>query len=382
MNILPERSTEVLLHELKVHQIELEMQNEELLQSRLALEKSRDRYQDLYDFSPVGYLTLGADALIGEINLTGAALLGVERKKLIGMRLERCIADEHRDLWYGCFQQLQKNSEARKCELQLMRPDGSLFYAELDSMAAADHSVRIAFSDISKRKLMEAQLGRQQQLLRELSAQELLRQEAQTRHIASEVHDELGQLLTALRMDIALLRIEFGKLDAGLLKKIKGLLALVDKIINGVRSVALNLRPVALDSGIVPAIEWLCDNFPAAALTACTLRVNDDPAGVDEACAAAIFRIVQACLTNVARHASASSVMITVGLCDQDILVEVRDDGKGYDAAALAANKSFGLLGMHERAHAVGGKVEVTSVPAKGTLVSIRIPLKPREKNL
>ena len=382
METLPEHSAEALLHELQVHQIELQMQNEELLQSRMELEKSRDRYLDLYDFSPVGYLTLDADALICEINLTGAALLGVVRKKLIGRRIERCIAVESRERWHGCIQELHKTNGARKCELQLMRPDGSLFYAELDSMAASDRSVRIAFSDISKRHEMEQQLALQQQLLRELSAQELLRQEAQSRHIAREVHDELGQLLTALRMDISLLRIEFGKLDPMLLKKITGLLALVDKIIKGVRNVALNLRPVALDSGIVPAIEWLCDNYPGGAATACTLRVNDDPASVDEACAAAIFRIVQASLTNVARHACASSVMITVGLCDSDILVEVRDDGIGFDTAALAADKSFGLLAMHERAHAVGGKVIIASAPEKGTRVTIRIPFKPREKNL
>jgi PAS domain S-box-containing protein len=379
----PERR-DALLHELQVHQIELEMQNEALLLSRDELEKSRDRYLDLYDFSPVGYLTLSMDSTILEINLTGAALLGVERTNLIGRGMERYIASASLDVWHKCFQEVLKTNGARKCELRLLRNDGANFYAELDCMCleAERKTVRVAFNDISKRKQLEASLAEHQQLLRELSAKDMKLQELQSKHIAREVHDELGQLLTALRMDMSLVRIEFGQLDPALMKKIRGMLALVDKLIKGVRNVALNLRPVALDSGIVPAIEWLCDNFPGGCATACSLRVKDDPAGLDEESATVIFRIVQESLTNVARHAEASSVMITVGLCDNDIVVEVQDDGKGFDPGALEVKKSFGLLGMHERAHAVGGKVEINSALSKGTIVSMRIPFKPGEKAL
>ena len=378
------RSKEELLHELQVHQIELEMQDEALLQTRNELEKSRDRYRDLYDFSPVGYLTLSSDAIIVEINLTGAALLGMERNKLIGRRVERCIAPECRDQWRNCFLEACQSNGARTCEIQMQSGNGTRFYTELDCLCIGrdNDAMRVAFTDISERKRLAAELAEQQQLLRELSVKDRKLREAQSKHIAREVHDELGQLLTALRMDISLLRIQFGKRDPALMEKIVGLLALVDKIIKGVRNVALNLRPVALDSGIVPAIEWLCDNFPGGSSTACTLTVNEDPAGQDEECAAALFRIVQESLTNVARHAAASSVMITVGLCDGCVKVTVQDDGRGFDPAILAAKKSFGLLGMHERAYAVGGELQIVSAPTKGTVVSVRIPYKPREKSL
>lgn len=374
------RPAEELLHELQVYQIELEMQNEALRQSRLDLEESRARYLDLYDFAPVGLLTLTPESTIAEINFAAAALLGEERKKLLNRRFARFVAPEDGDLWRRHFLEALEKNGAHHCELALRRGDGSCLHAGLGCLCIRaegnPEAVRVALTDITARKQMEFELKERQQMLRELAAQDVALREAELKHVAREMHDELGQLLTALRMDISLLRIQAGERDPASMKKIEGILMLVDKAIQGVRNVAANLRPAALDMGIIPAIGWLCDNFSGRADTACTLRISGNPVELNDAHTVAIFRIVQESLTNVARYAGANSVEITIGQSGGDVAVEVRDDGRGFDPDVLPAKKSFGLLGMRERALAVGGKVEITSAPSRGTVVSVHIPIK------
>ncbi|MFA6971721.1 MAG: PAS domain S-box protein [Gallionella sp.] len=235
--------------------------------------------------------------------------------------------------------------------------------------------VQSTVRDITDLKRAETEILEYQQLLRELAAQGVATREAELKHVAREVHDELGQLLTALRMDISLLRIQFGERDPALMIKIQDMLVLVDKAIRGVRDVALNLRPPALDMGIGPALTWLSSEFTARTSINCTLRIVDEPASLDDARNVALFRIVQESLTNIARHAGATLVEITVGQRGDDITVEIRDDGLGFDLDAVAGKKSFGLMGMKERAIAVCGKVKVCSTPMMGTVVSVHVPL-------
>lgn len=378
------RPAEELLHELQVYQIELEMQNEALRQSQIELEESRDRYLDLYDFAPVGLLTLTPETLIAEINFTAAALLGEERNKLLNRRFTRFVAPEDSDLWHRYFLQALKKDGAHHCELTLQHGDGSRLQVGVGCLSIKPggklQAVRVALTDITAREQAELEQRRNQQLLRELAAKDVILREAESKHVAREVHDELGQILTALRMEVSLLRIQYGKLDPAIKIKAGEMLALVDKAIQGMRNVVSNLRPVALDMGIVPAIGWLCDNFAGRADTACTVRVSQNPVGLDDARTTALFRIVQESLTNVVRYAEANSVEIVIGQQGNQVLVQVFDDGKGFDLeSVLKKKKTFGLMGMRERALAVGGEVEISSAPAKGTVVSIRIPIHHKE---
>jgi len=155
------RSADDVLHELRVHQVELEMQNEELRRTQIKLEESHDRYVDLYDFAPVGYLTLTADGLIAEVNLTAAALLGEERKKLLRRRFARFVISENSDHWHRHFITVLRRNQRDQCELILRRSDGSCFNAQLDCLRMdgfAAPLVRVVLTDIHERKQAEAKL--------------------------------------------------------------------------------------------------------------------------------------------------------------------------------------------------------------------------------
>ena len=154
------QSAEALLHELHVHQIELEMQNDALRQSQIELEASRDRYVDLYEFAPVGYLTLSRSGLIEQINLTGAALLGEDRTRLLQRRFVRWIVPEEQDYWQRQFMQATQKGERQSCEFSMQRGDGSRFYAHMECLpqAGSEPQVRITLSDISTRRRAEEEL--------------------------------------------------------------------------------------------------------------------------------------------------------------------------------------------------------------------------------
>jgi len=155
----------LLVHELRVHQIELEMQNAELRQAQQALEESRDRYLDLYDYAPVGYFTLDENALILEANLSGAGLLGMDRGSLIGKPLTSFVHKETQDTFYFHRNQVLQTGARHVCEIKLVKPDGGWFHAQLESVGIADSDsefsrFRTVISDIGDRKLAEELLQR------------------------------------------------------------------------------------------------------------------------------------------------------------------------------------------------------------------------------
>jgi PAS domain S-box-containing protein len=168
VNLSPSKATaqpnEILTHELLVHKVELEMQNEELRRAYTSMEEARDRYVNFYEFAPVGYITLSRDGLISEINLTGSTLLGIERFRLIGRRFTRSVVSKDKDLWYRVFLNLMDHSETgkRSFDLEMERADHTTFHAHLDCLRweveGAPKMLRIALTDISNLKQVEAEL--------------------------------------------------------------------------------------------------------------------------------------------------------------------------------------------------------------------------------
>ena len=228
--------------------------------------------------------------------------------------------------------------------------------------------------DITERKSIEHELLESREQLRELSAyMEAIREEERKR-IAMEIHDELGQLLTALKMDVSLLKMRLAN-DSDAAKKVDDMRELVEKTIWMVRNVASHLRPAALNFGIVSALEWLVEDFGRRKGLSCQLWINGREPVLDDAHATAVFRIVQASLTNVARHAGASRVDVTLTNTETTLDLYVSDDGCGFDPAAARKGYSYGLLGMSERARLIGGSLRIDSSPETGTVVSIHVPL-------
>jgi PAS domain S-box-containing protein len=230
--------------------------------------------------------------------------------------------------------------------------------------------------NVTDGKRSEEEIRQSRQLLRELSAHMEHVREEERKRIAREVHDELGQALTVLRMDVSLLRLNFGGQSPQLLERIQSMKEVVDRTIQIVRHVTSTLRPVALDLGLTAALEWLVEEFNSHAGITCQLKsVGCDEVVLDDNRATALFRIVQESLTNVAKHAEASEVEILIELDGQENLcVKICDNGKGFITDAARKNGSFGLIGMHERTLMLGGTLAIHSAPGQGTQVEVCIP--------
>jgi signal transduction histidine kinase len=240
---------------------------------------------------------------------------------------------------------------------------------DLEIAARASHLAGIAI----ERKQHEEQL-------RELPAHVEAALEEERTGIAREIHDELGQSLTALKMDIAwiLRRAEAtSKIEAqSLVDRLRGMSSLTDQTIQQVRRISAELRPGVLDDlGLVAAIEWQAQEFEQRTGTACSVQCRGAEAVVDRQVSTAVFRIFQEALTNVTRHARAHHVEVRVDVRDDALCLDVRDDGAGISPEAASSPRSLGLLGVRERARRLGGRVSVGPVLPRGTLLALRLPL-------
>jgi two-component system sensor kinase len=212
--------------------------------------------------------------------------------------------------------------------------------------------------------------------LRALAARlQAVREEERT-SMAREIHDDLGQMLTAMNMDLVWLMQRLPSADAGLELKVRSVLKLVDDAITSVRSIASSLRPGMLDDlGLSAAIEWQTREFQVRTGIKCDLFLPARDVVLDDERSTAVFRIFQETLTNIARHACASHAIVRLIRARRQLVLEVRDNGKGFENGAAAQKKSLGFLGMKERALILGGLIEICSKPGQGTSVAVRIPL-------
>jgi PAS domain S-box-containing protein len=219
--------------------------------------------------------------------------------------------------------------------------------------------------------------------LRELTAHlESIREDERT-GIAREIHDELGQGLTALKMDLAWIgrRASGGGAlqSAELIDKVRAMSEMTDGIIETVRRISAELRPGVLDDlGLLAAIEWQAQDFETRVGATCAVESNLGDEPLDRETSTAVFRIFQEALTNVTRHAQANHVDVHLHRSERTLLLEVHDDGRGIPPEALANPRSLGLLGIRERARRLGGTVHIEAIPAGGTIVSLEIPFERR----
>jgi signal transduction histidine kinase len=246
------------------------------------------------------------------------------------------------------------------------------FVPELDGQRVV--SVLAVGRDISKLRAAERRLANSNAQLRDLSTRRETAREEERKLIAREIHDELGQHLTALRMGISLLRFQFGADTPELTPQVERLMALTDKTIQVVRDVSTSLRPSALNLGLVSGLEWLTAEFVTVTRVPCVLHLPLIPLTLPDTHVTAAFRIVQESLTNIARYAEATQVSVTLTPQETHWLLEVQDNGKGFDPDAVG-RKTLGLAGMRERGLMLGGKVIIFSHPGQGTTVQAFIPM-------
>lgn len=229
--------------------------------------------------------------------------------------------------------------------------------------------------DISNMRKAERRLAASNQQLRELTTRRESAREEERKLIAQEIHDELGQHLTALRMGISMLHLQFGSKAPGLNEAVDRLMGLCDRTIQVVRSVSTSLRPAVLNMGLYPALEWLIDEFRQHTRIACELTTHSEVPALTDVQATTAFRIVQEALNNVARHSGATRTVVNLERIDDSYRLDITDNGHGFDPT-LVNKRSLGLAGMRERGISLGGEVVIFSHPGQGTTVQATLPIR------
>ncbi|MFO7724854.1 MAG: histidine kinase [Oceanipulchritudo sp.] len=421
----PQGDPHRIMQELQVHQIELEMQNSELRDARSHLELLVEKYTDLYDFAPVGYFSLDASGHIKEVNLTGATMLGVDRSRLLGRLFSSFVDPASRPDLDRFLNALLQEDGKKICELAMDNGIDDGIWVDLQGVRStkglsAEPLCQLAVSDItalkraaevqrrvealeaanaalkaeiSKRKAVEKALRESkehqsnmlvkalamQEKLRNLSHQFLHAQEEERRRISLDLHDKVAQTLVAINLHLASLARDATASNSQMSGKILETQELVEQSVENVHRFARDLRPTVLDDlGLIPALQACVEDFTNETNIPAHLTAPGDlrPLGNDPA--VAFFRIAQAALSNVAQHAEATEVSLTLRQTDGHLQMEIKDNGKGFDIEDEKSGKKpnrIGLIGMRERMEMIGGRFGIDSLPGKGTSIRMEWPL-------
>ncbi len=349
---------------------------QQLAKDRLLLLESTG--EGIYGLDRQGHCTF--------INSAASRMLGYLPDELLGLNMHTHIHhSRHNGATYpraSChIHETLTDGTGRKVDDEIFwRKDGTSFPVEYSSFPVVEQGLVtgavVVFLDITDRKRAEQQLTASHDQLRNLSARlESVREEERIL-IAREIHDELGQALTGVKLELSLLRDQLPDMAPALQNRFESISGLVDATIQSVRRIATDLRPIVLDQlGLIPAIEWQTDEFQSRTGIQCRLDIYLRSAPLSQAASTAMFRIFQEILTNVVRHAKASIVKITLQEQAGGLVLEVQDNGRGITDTELADPQSLGLVGMRERALLLGGNITFTGHAGSGTTVRVRIPL-------
>ncbi len=316
-------------------------------------------------------------------NAQTEATFGYTRAELLGESVERLIPERfresHRRHLAGYLAAPKRRLMDQALELHALRRNGSEFPVEISLCPlTTDEGVFVSavIRDITSQKLAEQALHQKEQQLRDLSLHLEEARERERSHLAREIHDELGQMLTALKMDVSWLQGKLPRDQQVLQQKTSAMVKLINTTMQAVQRIASELRPGVLDDlGLSAAIEWLAEQFRLRSNVAFEVLQQPEDLDLDRERSTTVFRILQEALTNVTRHAMATEVTISLFKRERKLLLTVRDNGKGITAAQSSASRSLGLLGMRERVQPWGGKVKIKGRPNRGTVVFVSLPL-------
>lgn len=352
-----------------------------------ALRVSEKKYRLLHESMTDAFATVNMDGKIIEFNNAYISMLGYTAEEIVNLS----YIDITPEKWHAyeskiVSEQVLSNGFSEVYEKEYRRKDGTIFPIELRTFLIRDEnrkpeSMWAIVRDITGRKRAEEELNQSLEQMRQLSARfQSIREEESTR-IAREIHDELGQTLTGIKMDISFLEERLTEIlnlqeNPQLIEKINSISNLTDSAVQTIRKITTALRPAILDSmGLSAAIEWQTEDFEHRTGITCRYFSSSENFEVGREVSTAIFRIMQEALTNITRHAKASHVTVKLEKRKDNIFFKVTDNGTGFKESELNNLNSFGILGMKERCSLMGGIFEIRGEPGIGTTIRVTIPL-------
>ena len=323
----------------------------------------------------------GAPVSIGYISEASQRLVGYSAELLLqpGRGIRSLVHPDDEPGYWSSQQQALDSMSDWHWQGRILTRSGEIRWADIRASVRGQLEGRQVWDgivwDITDNKRIELELNASRAQLRELAAHIETVREEEKAHIAREVHDELGQMLTVLKLEISMCEISFAELDPGLAARLQGMKRLIAQLFQQVRDVATALRPPILDAGIASAIDWQARRFEERTGIACLVEVPECPPQLSNAKAIGLFRILQEALTNVMRHAQAQTVSLRLEQQEGVLSLSISDDGCGFSVHQAGQGLSFGLVGMRERVQMLGGTLVVDSQPGEGTSIRVSVPL-------
>lgn len=274
------------------------------------------------------------------------------------------------------FEEMKSELGARS-ERKLKRKDGSIVDIEINAKFLSDGRFLAFIRDITERKKSENELNSSYRAIRKLTSHLQNAREEERTHIAREIHDELGQQLTVLKMDVSWLIKKIKQFENQQLNnKAAEIVQMLNDTVNTIRRISSDLRPVLLDDlGLAAAIEWHLSEFGKRSGIKTDFFTLESTIEIPRAIATGLFRIYQESITNIARHAEATEVMVELFIEDRVVTMAIADNGKGFDVTSIGRKKTLGVLGMQERTVMMGGTFRIKRNPAKGMKVEVHVPI-------
>jgi PAS domain S-box-containing protein len=342
------------------------------------LRESENKFRLLFDRAFDAILLADREARIIDANDSACKILGYTKEELVGLSPADLHPADELEVAQEAIGRVLREGGAYVKESAFLCKQGNRIDIEAAGVRieiAGEGHILASFRDITKRKRTENELRASREQLRNLTGHLQAAMENERAAVARTIHDELGQALTALKMDLSWLQRQLQKDQRVLVDSIDTTLKYIDETINRVQKISAELRPGLLDDlGLVPAIEWQARQFQDRTGIACEVDVDLADVNIDTDLATALFRIFQEALTNVARHARASRVRTHLHHRNGALELEVKDDGRGITPDQLSALQSFGLISMRERAHSWGGSIDILGRPGEGTSVRVSVP--------
>jgi PAS domain S-box-containing protein len=341
---------------------------------------SEEKYRLLAEQSDVGVGFYSPEGMILYFNTQALKNMGGKAEDYIGKSLIEVFGKKEGTRFINRIREEIRLNKSLVFEDYFESPTGKYWFSSSHSVVCNSKGevigVQVVSHDISERKLFEEKLNQATLELRELTRHLLDVREEERTLIARDLHDDLGQKLTALNMDISWLKSRIGVQSRTVENKFHQMSLLISGTIESIQKLSYGLRPSILDDlGLIPAIEWQTRDFGKASGIKTKFFQSPQNLSFNGKISLVVFRIVQETLTNVARHSGATRVVVRLNFEDNLLEVSIKDNGKGIDQKEIESSKSFGLIGMRERVSAIGGELKITSSKGEGTIVALSVPV-------